>query len=186
MATIGAGACHVVLGHIEVFCKFGAQTGGVERGEGRHTRGFHPGVDQRDEAGDVGGIEDYHNMFHVGAVFLHVLAELLGYLGVSFQEVFAGHSGLAGSTSARHYIGCARKRFGHVGCVCEVHPLEATMAHLLIHSFERRSVWIVEADVGCEFHHHCRLGHVRPDHTGWTHDGEFFVCKEFHNRYRVI
>lgn len=54
------------------------------------------------------------------------------------------------------------------------------------HAFERRSVRIVQANVGRRAHHQRRLSHVRADHAGRTHDGEFFVRYKIHSYIVVL
>ena len=75
------------------------ETGGVESGECSHLIGLETRVDEGYEAGDVGGVEDNYEEFGIRAVFLDVLTELFGYLGVAGEEVFTGHALFTGSAA---------------------------------------------------------------------------------------
>ena len=68
-----------------------------------------------------------------------------------------------------------------VGGPRDVHPFETAVEQLFGHAFERRTERVVKADVGRQAHHQRRLGHVRADHAGRTHNGKLFSCYEIHD-----
>ena len=103
-------------------------------------------------------VEDNHHVLHVGAEFLDVLAELLGYLAVTGEQVFAGHTGLAGSATRRDDILGVGEGFLGVGGGCDLYVAETTLAHLLSHTFGREHV--VKTDVIGKAHHQGALHHV--------------------------
>ena len=119
-------------------------------------------------------------MLYVGAVGFDVLAELLCDLCIALEQVFARHAGLAGRTARRDDV------FRILECFCdirgegEVHIFEAAVEQLFGDAFEGRCERVVETDVRGEAHHHCGLRHVRTDHAGGAHDGQFFFGQEFH------
>ena len=181
VAAVGAAVADFVGRDFEVFGQLRTQARGVQRREGRDLRGFQPRIDQRDQPRDIGRVEDHHDVLHVRAVGLDVLAELFGDLGVAFQQVLARHAGLAGRTARRHDVSRIGQRLADVGRPRDVHPLESAVVKFLGHALQRRSIRIVKANVRRQAHHQRRLGHVRADHAGRTHDGEFLVRYKIHN-----
>ena len=61
--------------------------------------GLQAGVEQGYETGKVSRIEDDYNVLHIGAVSLDVLAEFFSNLAVACEQVFTGHTLLAGSAT---------------------------------------------------------------------------------------
>ena len=99
-------------------------------------------------------------MAHVGAVSLDVFAKLLCNACVAFEEVFACHALFAGCAARGDDVFCVGECFLYVGCEGEVNAFEAAVAHFFNNALKARCVNVVEADVGGEVHHGCRLCHV--------------------------
>ena len=181
VAAVGAAVLHLVGRNSEISGQLRTQTRGVEGREGRDLRGFQPRIDQRHQPRDVGRVEDHHHVLYVGTVGPEVLAELRGDLGVAFEQVLARHAGLAGGAARRYDVRSAPQRLPDVGGPRDVHPFETAVVQLFGHAFERRTERVVKADVGRQAHHQRRLGHVRADHAGRTHNGKLFSCYEIHD-----
>lgn len=99
VAAVGAAVDYFVGGDVEVLGELVLEACAVESCEGCDLRGFEAGVEEGDEACDVGGVEDYDDVLNVGAVLADVLAELFGDECVAFEEVFACHACLTGSAA---------------------------------------------------------------------------------------
>ena len=136
-------------------------------------------MDESNETGDVGGVENYNEEFCVGTIFLDVLSEFFCYFGVAGEEVFAGHTLFTGCAARRDDVFCTGESFGCIGSACDVYIIEAALTHFLSNAF--CAEYVVEADVGSEVHHARCLSHVRANHTGCAHDDKFVVCKKIHN-----
>ena len=182
VAAVGTAVTDLVGRNPEIFGQFAPQARGVQRREGRKLRRADTRIDERHQPRNVDRVEDHHDVFHIGAVSLDVLAELCGDLGIALEQVFARHAGLAGRAARRNDIGRSRERLLDIARPGDVHPFERTVVKLLGHALERRSIGIVKADVGRKAHHQRRLRHVRADHAGRAHDRELVVCQKFHNR----
>ena len=180
VAAVGAAVDYFVGGDVEVLGELVLEACAVEGGKGCDLRGFEARIEKGDEAGDVGGVEDYDYVLNVGAVLAYVLAELFGDECVAFEEVFAGHAGLAGGAAGGYDVFGVLECFGDVGGICEVYAGEGAVVELFGDAFESGSVGVVEADVGCEVHHHGCLGHVGAYHAGCTDDDELVVSEKVH------
>ena len=99
VASVCAGIDNAVGRDVEIFCKLIAQTRAVESCESCDARGFHAGVEKSDQTRYVGGVEDNHDMFHIGAIFSYVLSEVFGNLSIAFEMILAGHACLTGCTT---------------------------------------------------------------------------------------
>ena len=114
-------------------------------------------------------------MLHVGAVLLDVFTEVGSNLAVALEQVFAGHTLLAGSTTRGDDILSAREGYLGVNGIGEVGTRECAVAHLIVHAVYAGLVDIIETDVGGEAEHQHALHHVGADHTTGTYNHEFFV-----------
>ena len=113
-------------------------------------------------------------MLHVGAVVLDVLAQTLCNLAVALEQILTGHTGLAGSATARDDIFSTGECFLSIGGGSDVHVIETALAHFLGHALGRE--YVIQADVGSQAHREGGLNHVGSDHAGSTDDDQFVVC----------
>ena len=180
MAAVGAAVDDAFGRNVEPFYELMLQTCAVERGESRHLRGFQTRIQQCDQTGDVGRIEDHDHMLYIGAIGVHIFAELLGNLSIAFKKVFAGHTGFAGCAAAVHYILGIGESFLDIGSEGEIYTFESAGIEFFGHAFKCGGIWIVKTDIGCKMHHHGCLCHVGAYHAGSADDDEFVVCKKFH------
>ena len=124
-------------------------------------------------------------MLHVGAIHFHILAELLCDGGITFKQVFTGHAGLTGCATRIDDILGTGEGFLDVRRERHINTFEAAVEHFLGHTFQTRSVRVVEAYVRRQSHHDSRLGHVGTNHAGCADDGKFVVCYEVHNNNTI-
>ena len=185
MTAIGAGTGHLALLHLEVGGEFGLQTGRVEGGEGRHLAGLQAGVQEHHQTGQVGRVEDNDHVLNVRAILLDILTELLCDLAVAFQEVFAGHAGLAGGATGRDDVFCVLESNGGIRRPGEIDTLEGAMVHFGDNAFQTGLIHIIEADVRSKLEHHGGLRHVGTNHAGSTDDDEFLICQKSHNQLDI-
>ena len=89
----------VVGGDTEVFGKLAAQTCAVKRCQSGNLRRLQAGIEQGYQAGNVGGVEHYHDMADVGAICAYILAELLGDGGVALEKILTCHACLTGGAT---------------------------------------------------------------------------------------
>ncbi len=176
MTAVCAGVDDIVRRNLEILGQLVAQTCAVEAGEGCYAGGFHARVEQRDKTCDVSRVEDNDDVLYIGAVFAHVLSEVLGDLRVAAEKILAGHACLAGSATRGYDIFRSGESFLDVIGESDVHVLESALQKFFCNAFKSLCVWIIEANVGCEVHHERCLRHVRSDHAGRTNDKKLFVC----------
>ena len=181
VTAVGAASGHLVGSDVEVLGQLVAQTCAVEGGEGGNLVGFQARVEQSDQAGDVGGVEDHYDVLHIGAIFSDILAKLLGDSSIAFEEVLAGHAGLTGSATRVDDVLGTGQSLGDVGGVGEVQALETALKQLLGHALQTRSIGVVEAYVGCKTHHDGCLGHVATDHAGCADNHKLVISENFHS-----
>ncbi len=186
MAAVGAAIAHKAGGNAEMLHQLVLQARAVESGKSAHLAGFQSGIQQGDEAGDIGRIKNHHHMFHIRAILTHVFAELFGNLGIAFEKVFASHAGLAGCASGVYNIGRTTQSLGHIGGPCDSGTFERTLIQLLRHTFKCWCIWVVEADIGCQAHHECGLRHVGSDHAGGADNHKFLFAEIFHSIFRLV
>ena len=160
VTAIGTAIFNLIGHRVEILGQLALQTGTVESCKGRYLRRFQARVEQHDETGNVGRVEDNHHVFHIGTIGPQIFTKLGSDLGIAFEQILTSHTGLAGGTARRYDISRTSESLFHIARVGEVHPLESTVAQLLGHPFESRSIRIVQADIGCQMHHQGRLSHV--------------------------
>jgi len=186
VATVCGATCDFVLAYAELLGQSALQTGAVESGKRGHLTGLQTAIEQRDEAREVGGVEDDDDVLHVGAIGLDVLAEFTSNLAVALEEILAGHTLLTGSAAAGDDVLSILESLGHIGGGSEVDTVVTAVEHLFHHAFHSGSVDIVEAYVGRQLHGQRRLNHSGTDGTASAHNHKFVIGQKIHNSCRVL
>ena len=176
VASVGTAILNLTLGNTEVFSQCALQAGAVEGGESRNLRRFQAGIQEGNQAGDIGRVEDDDDMLYVRTIFADVPAEVLGNLRVALQQVFASHASLAGSAAGRDNVFGARQGFLDIRGISNVGVIETTVEHFLSDAFQTLSVRVVEAHFGTQTHHERGLRHVGTNHTCCADDSQLFIC----------
>ncbi len=132
-------------------------------------------MDQRDQTGDVRGIENDDAEFQLRRVLADVAAELRGDLGVALEQILASHAFLARRAAGADHEARAAKRFTRVGGPCHVGSGEGAVIDLLGRAFVALVVRIVHRDVRRQAHRQRGLHHVRTDRARRTENDEFIL-----------
>ena len=119
-------------------------------------------------------------MLDIRTISLYVLTEFFGDSGISFQQVFTGHSCLTGSPTGVYDIFSTSQRFFDIGSKSDINTFETAMEQLFSHPFQTRSVRVIQTNIRSKSHHDGCLSHIRTNHTCCPYDRELFVCQCFH------
>ena len=85
MATVGSATFNLALHDTELLSQCRLQTGGVQTSQCGDLSGLQARIEQGNQTGEVGRVEDDDNVLDIRAVFLDVLAQLLGNLAVACE-----------------------------------------------------------------------------------------------------
>ena len=109
-------------------------------------------------------------------ILLDVVAEVGSDLAVALEQVLAGHTVLAGSTTRGDDVLSTREGLFSINGVGDVGTLESTLLDLIEYAMNARLIDIVEANVRSEAEHQNALYHVRTNHTACADDNELVIC----------
>ena len=176
VATIGVSTRDLVLLHAKLEGESLLQTRRVESSERSQLVGLQARVDESGEGSHVGRVEDDDHVLHLGAILLDVVAEVGSDLAVALEQVLAGHTVLAGSTTRGDDVLSTREGLFSINGVGDVGTLESTLLNLIEYAMNARLIDIVEANVRSEAEHQNALYHVRTNHTACADDNELVIC----------
>ena len=170
------GAGNLALLHTEFLCEGLLQTGAIEGCKAGELVGLEAGVDESGKGGDVGGVEDDHDVLHVRAILLDVVAEFSCDLAVALEEILAGHTLLTGSAAGRNNVFSIFECHGGIDGGGNVGTLESAVVDLCKNTLEAGLIDIVKTYVRSETEHECGLGHVGANHSTCSYNDQLFVC----------
>jgi len=119
-------------------------------------------------------------MLDIRTIGLYVFSEFFGDSGISFQQVFTGHTRLTGGPTGVHDIFGSSQCIFDIGSESDINTFETAMEQLFSHPFQTRSVRVIQTNIRSKSHHDGCLSHIRTNHTCRSYDRELFVCQCFH------
>ena len=117
-------------------------------------------MDEGGEGCHIGRVEDNHNVVHIRAVLLDVVAELSGDLAVALEKILTGHAVLARSAAGRDDELSASESLLRISCPCDVRTRESAMIHFLGYTVDSRFDDVIKTDVRSKTEHESGLSHV--------------------------